>query len=209
MNQDRGTAISPMPSKQANKFQNKKDDDKLTASPTTNPTDGWKVYNYQKKDFKAKSSEFLDYEYQGNISFKYPPNYIFQKTACRTAFHKEKGKYCLNVGGLNLTTKNDLEINNFLELFDLNNENQVSEFNRDSIISQKVMTNLKYDVSKLDTKLDLTPEEGFEGGATVYKVNTGRVGFKFTIRNYLKLQTTELKDLEKNILQIIQTIEVD
>jgi hypothetical protein len=56
MNQDRGTAISPMPSKQTNKFQNKKDDDKLTASPTINAntiTD-WKTYISQNDVYKLE-----------------------------------------------------------------------------------------------------------------------------------------------------------
>ncbi len=172
-------------------------------------TENWKTYNYNKSNFQPnKGPEALGYEYQGSITFKYPPSYQFTETTCRTSYREDKGRFCMNIGGLNLNKNTDLIIVDFLEFYDLKSTEHLQEFNRHEIISEETIEGYEYDVKVLKTKLDLTPQEGFEGRAIIYKVGAGSVGLIFKLRESLEMSMSQLENLEEEILQIMKTVKI-
>lgn len=178
-----------------------------TPSPKT--TTPWMTYIYNKKSFESVSPNFLDYEYKGKISFRYPATYNLKEYACHTAYHPDKGKYCYNMGGLLLSKGESVKKIDFLEFFDLRNENHRQHFYNHNLISENTLEGYKYDVKRLKTNLDTAPSPGYENRALVYSVDTNLIGFLFTLREDLEISKSEMDTIEEEILQIIKTIEVE
>lgn len=182
-------------------------------TPTTDPTADWKTYLYKESDFKSNSPEIPDYEYQGKITFKHPFSYKFYEGTCRSYYHEDKGLFCVNIGGLALSKEGEVELTRFLELFDLKNEDHLKEFelttSNHNVISEENIGGYKHIVKKLEIEMDTAPSVGYETKATVYNVNTNLVGFRFTLAEDEGISRPELKTIEEEILQIIQTIETE
>ena len=63
-------------------------------------------------------------------------------------------------------------------------------------------------LKKIKTEMDTSQNPGYETTATVYNVNTGPIGFRFTLMENEGISGSELKTMEEEVLKIINTIEV-
>lgn len=181
-----------------------------SAQPNYN-YEGWEKYTYSNLDYIGNGL-FPVHEYEGSFSFLYPSNYVLAYVTCRWSYSEEEGEKCMNIGRINfheIAPRYDIDD---LEIFDLSDERHIREFasilSYSEILEEKYIENHRYQVRRIE----YDPVESYEAPESsetviVYQVDAGLVGFWFSILPS-KYSSPELEMVEKEILQIIYSIEV-